>query len=152
MSDYNCRLMHEADLENVIYIVKNSGAFAWSPQNIQDSFHSTNDNSFVLCTTSGNGIIGYAVIHNVLDECHLLNLVIKKQEQGRGLGDYLLRQLIEFVKHQNKNSFLLEVRASNALAIKLYEKLGFQRNGVRTAYYKAGKGREDAWLYSLSLT
>ncbi|PCJ39493.1 MAG: ribosomal-protein-alanine N-acetyltransferase [SAR86 cluster bacterium] len=155
MSNYICRLMQEADLNEVIELVQQAGDFAWSPKNIQESVLSSNDKSFVLSAASGSKntgiVLGYAVIHTVLDESHLLNIVIKKKAQGKGLGDYLLQQLIDFVKAQNQHLFLLEVRASNSKAIKLYENVGFKRNGIRKAYYPAETGREDAWLYSLSL-
>ncbi len=43
---------------------------------------------------------------------------------------------------------LLEVRASNAAALRLYESLGFQRVGLRRRYYADG---EDAVLMTLAL-
>ena len=46
----------------------------------------------------------------------------------------------------------LEVRASNVAARGLYEKLGFQLDGLRKNYYTTAAGREDALLMSLSLT
>ena len=152
MTDYICRLMQEADLNEVVDLVQNASSFAWSRQNIQESLLSINDNSFVLCSVSNNDVLAYAVIHDVLDESHLLNIVINQKEQARGLGTYFLKQLIEFLKDQNQLTLLLEVRASNAIAIKLYERFGFQHDGIRRAYYPNDKGREDAWLYSLSLS
>ncbi len=151
MTDYICRLMQEADLNEVVDLVENASDFAWSPQNIQDSFLSSNDSSFVLCSSRKRELFAYAVIHNVIDESHLLNIVIKKELQGRGLGVYFLQQLIDFVKDQKQRRFLLEVRASNTIAIKLYQSIGFHHDGVRKAYYPGDTGREDAWLYSLSL-
>jgi len=49
------------------------------------------------------------------------------------------------------NDLFLEVRPSNPPAIHLYEKLGFQRVGVRKGYYQSTEGREDAWVYKLTL-
>jgi len=46
----------------------------------------------------------------------------------------------------------LEVRASNAAAIRLYEKQGFNKLAVRKAYYPASNGREDALLYCRSFS
>ena len=156
MSDYICRLMQQSELDEVAQLVKKAGDFAWSPLIIQLSFFSPNDNSFVLSTMNvgainESAVLGYAVIHTVLDESHLLNIVIKKQNQSKGLGTNFLKQLINVVKQKNQKSLLLEVRSSNAKAIKLYEKFGFKRSGIRKAYYPIEKGREDAWLYSLSL-
>ena len=151
MSDYNCRLMLETELDDVVDLVQKAGDFAWSPQNIQESLLSINDQSFVLTTVTSSVVIGYSVIHTVLDESQLLNIVIKKQEQAKGLGWIFLQQLIELLKSQHQSSLLLEVRASNTKAIKLYEKFGFNRSGIRKAYYPLKNDREDAWLYSLSL-
>lgn len=151
MSDYNCRLMLEADLDEVVDLVQKAGDFAWSSQNIQESLLSINDKSFVLNAVNGGVVLGYAVIHTVLDESQLLNIAIKKQEQAKGLGGQFLQQLIDLLKSQHQSSLLLEVRASNTKAIKLYEKLGFNRSGIRKAYYPLENDREDAWLYSLSL-
>lgn len=150
MTDYICRLMQEEDLSEVVDLVKSASDYPWSTQNIRESLFSNHDKAFVLCSLSGLEILAYAVIHKILDESHLLNIVIKKEEQGRGLGSYFLKQLIKFVKDQNQHALLLEVRASNANAIKLYESIGFQLDGIRKAYYPKGSGREDARLYSLS--
>lgn len=151
MSDYNCRLMLETDLDDVVALVKKADDFAWSSQNIQESFYSINDKSFVLSTTTNIEVLGYAVIHTVLGESQLLYIAIKKQQQAKGLGEQFLQQLIELLKSQQQSSLLLEVRASNAKAIRLYEKLGFNRSGIRKAYYPLGNAKEDACLYSLSL-
>lgn len=151
MADYICRLMQETELNEVVELVQNASDFAWSPENIEGSFRSINDQSFVLYSSSRNDVLAYAVIHTVLDESHLLNLVVDKKQQGKGLGSYFIKQLIKFLKNQNQHSLLLEVRASNAAAIKLYENIGFQLDGTRKDYYPKGKAREDARLYSLSL-
>ncbi len=131
MADYICRLMKEAELSEVVDLVQNASDFSWSPQNIEGSLRSINDKSFVLYSLSRNDLLAYAVVHNVLDESHLLNIVVDKKERGKGLGLYLLQQLIIFLKDQNQRSVLLEVRASNAAAIKLYESIGFQFDGIR---------------------
>ena len=151
MSGYICRLMQQAELDEVIELAHKAGNFSWSPKIIQETFLSNINNSFVLGTIKESEVLGYAVIHKVLDESHLLNIVIKKQEQGKGLGTHFLQQLIDVVKQSNQDSLLLEVRSSNVKAIKLYEKFGFKRSDIRKAYYPTVEGREDAWLYSLSL-
>jgi ribosomal-protein-alanine N-acetyltransferase len=45
----------------------------------------------------------------------------------------------------------LEVRPSNATALKLYASVGFERIGVRPSYYQALNGREDAVILSAAL-
>ena len=46
---------------------------------------------------------------------------------------------------------LLEVRPSNPAAIRLYDRYGFQRIGVRRGYYPAAEGREDAIVMRVTL-
>ncbi len=45
----------------------------------------------------------------------------------------------------------LEVRASNAAAIALYESLGFNEATIRRNYYPTAEGREDAIIMALPL-
>ena len=146
--------MLDTDLEAVIKLVQEASAYAWSPKLIQDSLRAVNDRCLLLGRSgtggSDNEIVGYSAVYTVLDECHLLNIVVKKSEQGQGLGTVFLQRVLEIFASQ-QCTFFLEVRASNAAAIRLYEKAGFRKNGVRKAYYPTGGGREDAWLYSLSL-
>tara|TARA_R110000772_G_scaffold195602_3_gene306291 strand:+ start:1212 stop:1682 length:471 start_codon:yes stop_codon:yes gene_type:complete len=155
MTDYSVRLMQDSDLEAVIELLQAASSNFWSPQLIQESLQSAHDSSVLFCRSTGdreaNEIIGYSVIRSVLNECHLLNMAIKKSEQGKGLGSQFLDILIEGMEPQ-QSSLFLEVRASNLAAIKLYEKSGFIKTGVRKAYYPKEKSREDAWLYSLSLS
>ncbi len=46
---------------------------------------------------------------------------------------------------------LLEVRPSNASAVRMYERYGFQKIGVRRGYYPAQSGREDALVMRVAL-
>lgn len=155
MPDYSVRLMQDSDLEAVIELLQNASSYFWSPQLIQESLTSPHDSSMLFyrskAAQEGNEIIGYSVIRSVLDECHLLNMVITKTEQGKGLGSVFLQTLIAGLAPQ-QSTLYLEVRASNLAAIKLYEKAGFIKAGVRKDYYPTQKSREDAWLYSLSLS
>lgn len=146
------RLMQEQDLEAVIALVQEASEFAWTAKKILASLRSEHDSSYLLCEQDSGQIVGYAVLHHVLDECHLLNIAILKKQQGKGLGRLLLKRLIDEVSGKSYRTMYLEVRASNQIAIRLYEGLGFIRGSVRRAYYPARNGREDALLYSLSLS
>ncbi|MEN1508294.1 ribosomal-protein-alanine N-acetyltransferase, partial [Pseudomonas aeruginosa] len=46
----------------------------------------------------------------------------------------------------------LEVRASNAAAIALYESLGFNEATIRRNYYPTTDGREDAIIMALPIS
>ncbi len=93
-------------------------------------------------------IIAYAVISLVAGEAELLNLSVAPANQGQGAGKYLLTHIIESVAADAEQMFL-EVRESNAIAIHLYESLGFSELDRRVNYYPAAKGREDALIMAL---
>ncbi|MBM4117841.1 ribosomal-protein-alanine N-acetyltransferase [bacterium] len=71
----------------------------------------------------------------VVDEMHLLNLAVDPPLQGKGLGGYLLDWLLREAGRAGFAVVSLEVRASNARAIRLYESRGFERLFLRRGYY-----------------
>ncbi len=94
-------------------------------------------------------MIGYAVMMFVLDECHLLNISIKKNMQKKGYGSHLLNEVIRRANLTHAKTIYLEVRVSNQAAINLYDKHGFNEMSIRKDYYRAREGREDAVLMGL---
>ena len=91
-------------------------------------------------------VIGYAGLWHIIDEGHITNIAIKKDFQGMGLSNLLIKELIRY-KEENKLTFLtLEVRESNKKARNLYEKYNFKEIGRRKNYYE---NNETAVLYSL---
>ena len=53
----------------------------------------------------------------------------------QGLGEQVLRALMEEARRRGVTHFSLEVRESNFPAIRLYEKLGFRAVGKRPRFY-----------------
>ncbi|MEK7436254.1 MAG: ribosomal protein S18-alanine N-acetyltransferase [Pseudomonadota bacterium] len=142
------RPMVEADLAAVIAIENAIYAFPWTPGNFRDSLAA----GYGCWKYERDGeLIGYAVMMRALDEAHLLNLSIVARAQRRGYGSLLLQQLCEIARGQGAKLFFLEVRPSNAAALGLYERHGFQHIGLRRDYYPAPAGREDALILGLSL-
>ncbi len=89
-----------------------------------------------------NNIIGYAGVYPSGD---ITNVAVLPNEQGKGYGTELVKELINIAKINNIEKLFLEVRVSNIKAIKLYEKCGFEKISVRKKYYKDG---EDALIYA----
>ncbi|EKE25056.1 MAG: ribosomal-protein-alanine acetyltransferase, partial [uncultured bacterium] len=85
-------------------------------------------------------------------ECHILNFAILPAYQHQGLGCQLLMHALREAKEEGAENAYLEVRASNTVAIALYQKARFFSVGIRKAYYPliAGK-REDAILLACNL-
>lgn len=71
----------------------------------------------------------------VLDEGDVLNVAVRRERQREGIGRFLMESLIRLAGEQGVTTLHLEVRRSNETAIRLYERTGFTRDGVRRNYY-----------------
>ena len=83
-------------------------------------------------------------------ECELENLVVADAHRRRGFGLQLVQSLITAARQRNVERVLLEVRESNVPARALYQKVGFELNGRRKAYYSHPE--EDALLFTFKCT
>ena len=88
-------------------------------------------------------IVGFAGIWITPDNIELNNIVVRKDRRGKGYSKLLLEKLLEISKEYDKENILLEVSEVNEVAISLYEKYGFIKNGQRKKYYE---GKYDAIL------
>lgn len=80
-------------------------------------------------------IVGYCGIIMAADEGDITNVSVKKEYQGQGIGAALVSELQNRVKELGIQKIFLEVRKSNAPALALYEKQGFEHMGIRKNYY-----------------
>jgi [ribosomal protein S18]-alanine N-acetyltransferase len=142
------RPMTEADLPAVMAIENAIYAFPWTPGNFRDSLAA--GYSCWIYVRDG-ALIGYAVLMRASDEAHLLNLSISASCQRQGCGSLLLQRVCDFARGLGTLLLFLEVRPSNTGALRLYERHGFERIGVRREYYPAQAGREDALILSRPL-
>jgi [ribosomal protein S18]-alanine N-acetyltransferase len=89
-------------------------------------------------------LLGYLIIARYVDAWHVMNIAIDPDNQRRGIATMLLEELFELTAPDGHRGYTLEVRVSNAGAIRLYERLGFKGRGVRRGYYT--DNREDALI------
>jgi ribosomal-protein-alanine acetyltransferase len=79
-------------------------------------------------------VVGFLVWREIsAGEREILNIAVAREYRRRGVA----RQLLRYALAQTRSTWFLEVRESNFRAIALYESVGFQRCGVRAAYYRA---------------
>ena len=145
---YGLRPMAEADLPAVLAIENAIYPFPWTQGNFRDSLAAGYGCWLYLCDAE---LIGYAVLMLAADEAHLLNLSIAAGWQRQGHGGLLLERVGEIARTSGARLILLEVRPSNSAGMRLYERHGFRRVGLRREYYPSWAGREDALIYSLAL-
>ena len=140
--------MREADLAEVLEIENAVYSHPWTRGNFTDSLRAS-----YQCWTwrHGSELIGYFVLLVAAGEGHLLNLSIAENWQRSGHGSTLLAEIMRMAKARGAVKVFLEVRPSNQGAKALYQRFGFRQVAVRTAYYPAESGREDALVLALPL-
>jgi [ribosomal protein S18]-alanine N-acetyltransferase len=80
----------------------------------------------------------------IVDEAHITLLAVDPDYQRQGLGQAMLLALLKRAQRRGLERSTLEVRASNQVALALYQKFGFQEAGRRKKYYQ--DNGEDALI------
>ena len=107
-------------------------------------------NCLMLCAEGEGGeLLGYVGMQHVLDEGYIGNVCTAPQHRRRGVARALLAELESRSRRLGLAFLTLEVRASNAAAIALYEGAGYGRVGTRPGYYQ--HPAEDAVIMTLFL-
>ncbi|MCC6704356.1 MAG: ribosomal protein S18-alanine N-acetyltransferase [Thermomicrobiales bacterium] len=90
------------------------------------------------------GVAGFAGMWVMYEEAHITTIGVDPVYQGQGLGEVLLAALFEEAINRDAARLTLEVRVSNRVAQRLYEKYAMTVQGVRPRYYT--DNGEDAWV------
>ena len=121
--------MDRSHLPQVLAIERACFSKPWSEQTFADELY--NDAvSLVVAEGEDGAVLGYGEVRAILDEGTLEKIVVDPRFRRQGVAEEILRAYLRL--GQAHLAFLtLEVRESNAAAIGLYEKLGFQVVGRR---------------------
>ena len=114
----------------------------WSEKSVAGELK--NDLSLWLVAVEEGEVAGYVGSQTVLGETDMMNVAVSPDHRRRGIAERLITALVEALRERGSHCLTLEVRASNAPAIGLYEKLGFSQVGRRPNYYR--NPREDALI------
>ncbi len=96
--------------------------------------------------------LGFILYSQTIDEAEILTLAVLPEERSKGVGYILLDTTAKALKEKGCRLIHLEVRADNTNAISLYNRYGFQKKGVRKAYFNTVKGiKIDALIFTLLL-
>jgi ribosomal-protein-alanine N-acetyltransferase len=137
------RPMREADIDAIMAIERHAYTFPWTAGIFLDCLR-VGYNAWVCLQQET--IRGYALMSCGGGEAHLLNLCVDPGDQGRGFGKALLRHVLRQAGRLGADQLFLEVRPSNARALRLYEAMFFTEVGRRKNYYPTPRGREDALI------
>ena len=133
--------MNETHVAAVAALEKLCFADPWSLSSIASELN--NPLALWLVAVEDGDLIGYIGSQSVMGESDMMNVAVHPDHRRKGVGETRVLALCEALSGEN-TSLALEVRASNAPAISLYEKLGFVQVGLRRNYYRNPK--EDALI------
>lgn len=131
------------DLPAILLLEQECFSDAWSEKLLQDLLTSKWDKTWVL--KEGKTVCGYCNFRVIAGEGELMRIAVHGACRGRGYGRLLMEQLLKEAEEENVTDITLEVRASNAPAMALYEAYGFRKEAVRKKYYS--EPVEDALIY-----
>ena len=141
------REMTVEDLDQVMEIENSLFSVPWSREGFFT--YLIKERSLFLVVEEKGSVLGYCGLLYVLDEGEITIVAVCRERQREGIGHFMVDGLLRFAGELGLNTLYLEVRAGNAVAIRLYERLGFEKNGLRRGYYS--DPAEDAVLMALQL-
>ena len=121
---------------------------AWSEQTWWAELAGRPRRSYVVGERSGT-VVGYAGIDCGGEVADVMTIAVATCARGQGLGSALMRWLVAQARRAGTEYLMLEVRADNALAHRLYSTAGFSQLAVRRKYYQPGD--VDALIMRMSL-
>lgn len=122
------------DLDGIMTVENTSFATPWSRAAFIGELTQNVFANYIVAKSEGR-VIGYGGVWVVLDEAHITNVAVHVASRGQKVGERLMLALMKLSSSKGAKRMTLEVRRSNFVAQKLYEKLGFVARGFRRGYY-----------------
>ncbi len=133
-----------ADLPTLLSIERASFSRPWTPAMFQQAF--ADPQTLALAAKeSGGALTGFVLGRLIADELEVLIVAVDPDRRRGGVGRRLVLALLDLAAARGARAATLEVRRSNRVAQRLYERLGFRREAVRGAYYQDPV--EDGLIY-----
>lgn len=143
---YEIKEMQPEDLDEVAELEKEIFSTPWSRKGFEDALK---QEAVCYLVVRENGVLaGYCGLIRSFDEADITNVAVSPLFRNRGIAQAMLQRLMEQGEKKGIFNYTLEVRAGNAPALRVYEKLGFESVGIRPRFYE--KPVEDAvimWKY-----
>ena len=128
------------DLPEICRIENLSFTDPWPREDLAQGMDDPEFAYLVVRTDTGLAAYGLLLVIPGV-EAQVYNIAVDPAFRRMGLAETLMDCFLQIAKDLEAKEVTLEVRPSNEAAIGLYQKLGFQKIGMRSCYYPNG---EDA--------
>ncbi len=123
------------DLDGILQVENACSGMPWTMAQLEEELNYRFAHTFVA--EKDERIAGFFTMHILGDEAHLNEFDVLPLEQNAGIGNALLRRLLEICNESGVRKITLEVRQSALPARHLYEKNGWKQVGVRKNFYRS---------------
>lgn len=132
---FTMRKMELADIPRIAIVDALSFEKKWhnSEQTLQRAFKLA---ALVTVMEYGSEILGYQLSTTSITGGHLARLAVLPDWQGRGIGKFLVMNLIENFTSRGINSISVNTQNNNNASLYLYKKLGFIETGESYPVYE----------------
>ena len=133
---YNIEIkeMKKEHLDGVMIVENLSFKIPWSRDSFLEEL-TTNELAVYFVATSHGQVVGYGGLWRIFNEGHITNIAIHPEFRRCGAASKIMDKILDMCVENDINSLTLEVRKSNIVAQRLYEKYGFKIEGMRKKYY-----------------
>lgn len=133
----------ERDIPSIEQIEQQCFSMPWTQAQLKSQLRDS-QHEFLAVKSDDGTLMGYIGMMYVLDEGYISNVAVGPEYRRQGIADGLIHELLNRTERLELAFVTLEVRESNAPAIALYSKHGFEPVGLRKNYYECP--RENAIL------
>lgn len=138
------RRMIKDDIDAVDLLEHTSFSEPWPRSAFLEIVDKKDAHYYVAIDSEKENVCGGCAMFFILDEGDITNVAVFPEYQNQGIATKLLEYAIEDGRKNGLKEFTLEVRVSNVPAIRAYEKVGFEEEGIRPGFYSHPK--EDALI------
>jgi ribosomal-protein-alanine N-acetyltransferase len=149
-ADLHIRRMVPADVPGVYALDALSFSLPWTERSFRyEVTENPNARNWVaeLHQDGSIRLVGMLVLWFFLDEAHIATLAVHPEFRRKGIARRLMHTALKSAYDEGAERSLLEVRAGNQAALKMYKELGYEIVGRRSHYYHDND--EDALLMTL---
>ncbi|WP_344863237.1 ribosomal protein S18-alanine N-acetyltransferase [Planomonospora alba] len=131
--------MTEGDLPEVMELERATfPADAWSEGMLRGELADQPRTRHYVVAVADGRIVGYAGLAAAGDQADVQTIAVAAGRRRAGIGGAMLSELLAEARRRGARSVFLEVRADNPDAQAVYDRFGFERIGLRRAYYADG--------------
>lgn len=137
--------MSDEHISQIAEIEKQCFSAPWSENALKEEL--ANENAHFLAGVVGENVLGYIGVHEICGEAYIANVAVRSDYRRLGIGEKLLETAQNNAFERGCEFISLEVRKSNASAVALYTKQGYNIVGERKSFYT--NPTEDAIIMTL---